>query len=266
MASLLRQNIRRIRKRIEMMQLRYRANFGRFEELAGYPRATVIVQSFARPQNIELIVKIALRCRFVERVIVSNNNPDIDLTKWVRISEPRYTLILQERKMPCGTRFDIARNTTSQYFICLDDDIFLRPDQIAALYTELLQDSSVPHGLFAEIWTKNQTPDGEAPVLRGGTQRFEGHVDVLNCVMAFSRQHLERYFEILESMGKSDALDIGVADDVVISSSGSGQAKCHDVGRILICPTARDPGIALWQQEGFKSYRTSIFKNIRAGA
>ena len=138
MTSPLRRFVRRARKQLEFAKLRYSANFGRYLDSGNRPSAAVIVQSFARPQNIELIVKLALRCRFVDSVIVSNNNPEVDLKQWVRIKDSRYTLISQNQKMPCGTRFDIAKGLPHRHFICIDDDVFLRPCQIMALYSSLL--------------------------------------------------------------------------------------------------------------------------------
>ena len=40
-------------------------------------RPDVIILSYSRPQNIQTIVEGVLRCGFLERIIVSNNNPDV---------------------------------------------------------------------------------------------------------------------------------------------------------------------------------------------
>ncbi|MBA4322624.1 MAG: hypothetical protein C0408_07390, partial [Odoribacter sp.] len=53
------------------------------------PKACAIVLSYARPKNIEWIVRALLLCPFIEKVIVSNNNPDLKIEDWVHIDDDR---------------------------------------------------------------------------------------------------------------------------------------------------------------------------------
>src|SRR4051812_46165654 len=55
--------------------------FGPRHRARGPERCTVVLLSYRRPQNIEWLVRGYLKCDFVTRVIVSNNNPDVDLTR-----------------------------------------------------------------------------------------------------------------------------------------------------------------------------------------
>jgi hypothetical protein len=196
--------------------------------------------------------------------VLTNNNPDVDIERWVKIRDPRFQLVTQKRKKGCGMRFEIAAALPNHYFISIDDDLFLKPEQIASLYRSLLDEPGVPHGLVGQH-RRFETDDGDSGwELKGSPAGYTGPVDVINCVMAFSREHVTKYHELLGLIGMGGVDDIGSADDIVISASGSGSALCHHFGPTLSCPTTADPDIAMFQQRGFRERRKRIYAQVHA--
>src|SRR5438132_199315 len=55
----------------------------------GPEKVAVVLQSYRRPINIEPILQNLLACDFVSTVVVSNNNPEVDLASYVRVRDPR---------------------------------------------------------------------------------------------------------------------------------------------------------------------------------
>ncbi len=116
--------------RIAYVRWRCHIAMGRDEQLPGVPSATAILLSYKRPKNIEPIVRALLRCAFIDKVIVSNNNPAVRIGDWVHLTDPRIRLIDQTRDSPPGLRFAIAFDTPAEHFLCIDDDIFPYPKQV----------------------------------------------------------------------------------------------------------------------------------------
>ena len=261
--------LRRIRSRwrngAEYVQLGWRVRFGRDEQAPEWPPLAVIIQNFARPQNIGLIVRTALRCRFVDRVVLSNNNPEIGLAQLGLPSDRRLQLMQQDRRMQCGTRYDIAADLPHGHFMSLDDDVFLRPEQITALHAALTRRPTCPHGLFGQTWREVEGHAETRWTLKGVPLNHTGPVDVLNCVVAFTARHVQTYHSVLERIGRSGSDGIGPADDIVISASGSERPRCHDFGRVLTCASTDDPGIAAFLQPGVATYREGIFREVHPG-
>lgn len=252
----------RWRSRAEFMRLKWRVRLGRNQHAPDFPPLAVIIQNFARPGNIDLIVRTALRCGFVERVILSNNNPDIDVPHRKLPSDPRLKLIRQERRMHCGTRYDIASELPYGYFMSVDDDIFLQPEQITALYSELIRNPTCPHGLFGQTWREVADHGEKHWTLKGVPLNHDGPVDVLNCIVAFTAKHVETYHSVLERIGRSGSDSIGPADDIVISASGTSRPQCHNFGRVLTCASTNDPEIAAFLQAGVAKYREKVFREV----
>ena len=92
-------------------------------------RATVILLSYKRVRNIQPIVRSLLKASCVGKVIVSNNNPDLRLDDWLRLRDDRVQVIDQPVRRFPGVRFELARQDGGEYFLTLDDDVFLFPRQ-----------------------------------------------------------------------------------------------------------------------------------------
>ena len=89
----LRQKWRKIQKHLQFRRelAVFKRNLIRdgYKSSLAQPTATAILLSYARPQNLQWIIQSLLRCEFIEKVIVSNNNPSTKLEKWVPITDSR---------------------------------------------------------------------------------------------------------------------------------------------------------------------------------
>jgi len=221
-------------------------------------RATVIILSYKRPDNIGPIVQSALLCGFVDRVIVSNNNPDIDLRRYLAAHDPRLELRQQQQRLGPSYRYELARQCDADYFICIDDDVFPSPWQLRRLFRSLVEDPAVPRGAFGQVYvpSKNILRKKRLAIrpLRDQTQP----VDVILQVHAFTRRHLAAYFSLLERLGIANA-DVHSSEDVIISFTGTGRPVLQDVGHLFMCPTRRAPGIATHRRDGFDDYRMDLY-------
>lgn len=223
------------------------------------PRVTAVLLSYARPWNIDSMVRMLLRLPCVERVIVSNNNPGVDLSRWLCVHDDRLRVCVQPAKRPASMMAMLALDAAEKgatHFLSVDDDLLLFPRQIMALLYALAYDPSVPHGLVGQ---------------RIGTQEHHvtggGEVDVLNRAYAFTAAHVRRYAGTLERLGyvtrdQKEALPFG--SDIVLSHCGDGRPRIHDAGRLLSCPTAALPGVARFKEPGFDTFRTELLARVRA--
>ncbi len=224
-------------------------------------KATVIVLSYKRMDNIPVIVRNALLCGFVERVVVSNNNPDVDLTPYLRLTDPRVELVQQPQRRWPSYRYDLARAYPSEYYLCIDDDIFPTPWQLRRLLAALVAGPEAPRGSGGQTYdpVSGEFDYYSFPLW---SRRDRGQpVDIILHAYAFTRRHLERYFELLAAIGiRNDAVDN--SEDVIISFAGTRPAVVEDVGRMYECATFRDPAVATHRQSGFDDFRKDLFLRL----
>jgi hypothetical protein len=116
-------------------------------------RLNVVLLSFARPRNIQPIAERVLRCDFVERLVISNNDPSVRLADDVRVSSSRVTILQQTAPCPPMKRFETARELSGEYFLALDDDVLLRAEQIDALFRALVADRRCRTAWSVRSWT-----------------------------------------------------------------------------------------------------------------
>lgn len=217
-----------------------------------------ILLSYKRPQNIERIIKNLMATPSIKHVILSNNNPDINLGKWFNLQQHPIEFIQQASHTICIKRFEIALNSTYDYFICPDDDLFLRPEQLQKLLDLAQQDTSRVHGMFGQIKSFHTT----GIELFSGVHGVTCEIEILNRVYCFSRMHLLRMFELMKQLNlksMSDALHI---DDLLISFSGQGRPMCHDLGTFEDCPTSLEAGIATCAENGFDAIRLDTYRHL----
>ncbi|MGY8960208.1 MAG: glycosyltransferase family 2 protein, partial [Alphaproteobacteria bacterium] len=161
---------------------------------SGAPSVPFIVLSFARPANILRIVESILRAAPHYRVIVCNNQPNIDIRSFVRSGDARLDLIQRQERWGPISRYHLARAAPGDYFVSLDDDVFLTPNQINLLVGCLVADPARAHGVWGEIF---QAEDDRV-VIQSGIYGRTCDVSVLNCAYAFTRAHVERVFGFLQ--------------------------------------------------------------------
>jgi glycosyltransferase involved in cell wall biosynthesis len=232
------------------LKWRYKVRFSLPLMIDSEEKLTIVLLSYKRPQNIEPIVRSALACGFVDKLIVCNNNPEFPIEEWVRVSDCRLVLLNQMKNMGWWFRFDIARSEQGNHFLFIDDDIFLYPEQIKLLFLCLLKDPAVPHGVRGQILL-----DGNESL--DGIYGIERTVDIINGVYAFTKAHLSEYFRLHKELQ-----GLPMADDIVLSFTGESAPSCHNVGDVLMCPTERATGVAVWKQPDFLIHRTAALQRL----
>jgi len=229
--------------------------FGRRLSFGFRHKATILLPAYSpeRVHNVEPMVRTVLRCDFVNRVIVSNHNPDIRIEDHVRLRDDRVLCVNQPIRRGCGYGWIVASDVDPEFLICIDDDLRLRPSQVARLFARLLEEPAIPHGL-AGIRASQYY------------QNLDMEVDELNQVYAIARAHLRAYRDLVaaitnEGLVTSDAVEFW-GDDIVISQSGAGRPKIHATGFILRCPTANHPRVAMYKQSPFPQSRADVYSAL----
>jgi len=227
-------------------------------------KCTVILMNYKRPFNMECQLRLALSCDFVGEVLLSNNNPDCDLAGYVTTSDPRLTIIDQQRQRFPSVRFELAKLALFESIIAVDDDVFPTPGQLKNLFHSLLSDPSCPHGWGGECWKANLT-ESDDPT-EETTKKMETckdmEIDVLYWAFAFTKTINERYFRLLEEIGETNE-SVTASEDVVLSFAGNKSARIHATGKLIECPTSASENIATHQQSGFWRRRAQLVCRCR---
>ena len=253
--------LKRCYHRTQQIALRVLASLGYRVSIDASGKATVIVLSYKRMVNIKPIVRSALMCRFVERVVVSNNNPDVDLGPWVSLRDPRLVLVQQQRHRGPSYRYDLAREYLSEHYICIDDDVFPSPWQLARMFEGLVRDPSVPRGTAGEVFDAREGRLVMSRHPRAASFQGTRPVDVILQTYLFTRAHLERYFELVRAMGKENE-EIHSSEDVILSRAGTGRPVVDNVGFVFQCPSAQTPGVATFRRDGFTEFRHELYHRL----
>lgn len=229
-------------------------------------KATIIILSYKRPQNIAPIVKHALCCDFVEKVIVSNNNPDVRIDDYVRIASEKLLLFNQSKRTPCRYRWNIAKKYVSKFYILIDDDVFIFPSQLSALFSFLIQNSENVHGLFGSGYIEKDKKEIEY-IRSENVLSKSMQVDVVHQIYAVARTHVEKYFYFREMIKKanpvvfSDLDEFG--DDILISYTSQEKPLVHNVGFVYECPSSVKAGVAQNAKPEFSIKRKKIKKLVK---
>ena len=217
-----------------------KARFGRFPPIDGsLPKATVVLLSWRRAPNLNLLATLAARAPYVERVVVSNNNPRVRIADHLVVRSPKLILIDQPRETPPGIRVPLALQYPGELFIFLDDDVFPTPHQLTRLYSALVRQPEVPHG-YAGL--RHLPLSDTSPAFKQGDWNTE--VQMLFRLYLCSRAVLERYLELAERLGIVHA-EFGNGEDILLSFSGAGRPRIHAIGHVLRCATSDLPGVAI---------------------
>jgi hypothetical protein len=222
--------------------------------------ATFILLSYARPRNIQRIIDSISQARSCGRIILSNNQPAINIYDHIDGRNDLLDVVQQDRERGAVKRFCIARECDGELFVCIDDDMFMTPQQIDRLVAELINDPSRPHGIWGQLM---ETENGKARLSRP-IHNISCDVSVLNMVYAFTRDHISRFFDLLDRLGIADPEDLGPFDDIVLSFTGARPPKCHDLGPFDICATWNLEGVAIWKQKNFMQRRMRFFLRLQS--
>lgn len=219
----------------------------------------VILPSYGRPENLELAVQLALRCPDVGHVVVRNDHPDLRIADRIAVRHARLELIdLRRRTGPVGRYFE-AQRLGAERCVSIDDDLFLPPAFLSGLVQRLREHPAIPHGVYGQRWNGRRFTDNLA--------RFDGEVDLLNRVYAFTREHVARYFELTASLGldlDDPSVSIALDDDVILGFCGASRPRIHDMGAFLDCPSERARGLARWRRPEAERVRRELFERLLA--
>jgi hypothetical protein len=211
-------------------------------------RATVLITYYdpARMRHLDPQIRNVLKCAFVEKLVISNHNPDARIEERVKVKDARVVCLNQDTRRGCGYRWSVAGAIDPEYLIVIDDDILLFPWQLAALFKQLVSEPQVPHGFAGML---HHPPDDFEY-----REKENRPVDYLCEIYAVTRAHLRRYAE-LKSLAAGDPavarMIESAADFMVISQTGSGHPRIHDAGRIFRSETFDQAGVAVHKRSDF---------------
>lgn len=232
---------------------------------AGIPESeklTVIVLNHKRPQNVGQIAQYVLRSGFVGRMIISNNSQAYRIADYVKVRDPRLVLIDQPEPSGVGISLEIARDYDAQYYVRVDDDIFLHPAQLQWVYWNLRHYPERAHGIFGAAFTPGRDPSKEWPFVH--RRNASGPIDILNGLFAFTRKHLDEYFRLCPLLGIDNQRTLMNGEDIVLSFSGDCKPMIHNIGPIWECASEASPGVALHQtRPRFYEERWKLYSELQ---
>ena len=220
---------------------------------------TFIVLSYARPGNIQRIIDAILGSDVCHRVIVCNNQPRTDLRDYLACDDDRLDLHPQTEEWGPIRRYHLAREAPGDYFISIDDDVFLTSEQINRLAGFLVADPLRPHGVWGEMFST----EGSRMTVHSGVHGKNCEVSVLNCVYAFTKAHVGRIFGYLQALGVENLREIGPGDDILVSRAASLSPLCHDLGEIEFCSSASQEGVARFRSGNFTARRMRLWRRLQ---
>ncbi len=230
---------------------------------------TVILLSFRRYRNISAIVDAVLASNIASEIIVSNNNKDIRIKSWVKSKDPIVKCLDQTEDYGPIIRYFLASQTSSDYFMSIDDDLFLFPHQIYELARGLLTEPQVIHGVWGQDIVRIPSLEPlteEQAIAKGWIYQIEQRdcrVDIMNRAYAFCRSHAKKTISIYDDLVRQHPEQkqkySHLSDDIFMSLSGEGKPICHNLGALLNCPSSNLPTKAISGSEIFHSFRHDLY-------
>ena len=219
-------------------------------------KVTVITPTFSpeRLKNVKRQIKILLNCAFIERIIISNHNPQVRIEEAINFVDKRLILIDQADRHGCGYQWVVVNSYQPKFIFSIDDDILLFPSQLARVLEELIKHPEIPHGIagwYGSDYKRNR----------------ETEVNYLTQFYAITDKHLEKYFELVKEISFRDdkirELIEFWGDDLLISNAGNGLPRIHKTGIFIEDRTATKPGVATFTKKGFRNYRNKIIMVLK---
>jgi hypothetical protein len=158
-------------------------------------------------------------------------------------------------------RYVYVADSDGDFFLSLDDDIFLTPEQLTTLFQKLTTNASVPHGMFGQRWLQE---DIKEPMksFQNCIVETDGPVDILNRVYFFTKNQAKECLRLAHAANRNDTTLLSSVDDLFLAFSGRGKPQCHNVGRFIDCPTQAEPGIAQWTKQDFWHSRIELYQTL----
>ena len=244
------------------VRLKLALRFGTSSQPIPEKTCVVVLLTHHRPQNMWLVAESALRNEFITRVIVSNSNPEVKIRDWISSTDSRLSLIDEPGLTQPGHRLVLAKATEEEYFLSIDDDIFLTPKQWRNLFESLIANEHCPHGIIGQTYRSGTKSSNGSPFYHVAGR--ETQVDVLIGAYAFTREHLNCVFDLAANIGISDLSQVRNGEDILLSFAGTTQPHIHAIRPALFCASDGLPGVALWKTEHeFWQSRIRMFERVR---
>jgi hypothetical protein len=233
---------------------------GKKFRLESMRKVTVLIAYYnpARMVHVNHQLRNIAKCDFVDRIVVSNHNPDLRIEALIHVKDKRITTLNQNVRRGCGYRWDVALGFSPEYLIVIDDDLLLFPSQIKILADKLMSDPERPHGFAGMIQDEN----GYIEYTELGDQS----VDYLCEIYAITGKQLQNYMALREKAVTSDISLVPVvenaADFVIVSKTGHRKPQIHRAGRLFRCPTYNETGIAVHKEAEFQNNLLDVSKAL----
>lgn len=232
---------------------------GRIYFLNTNQKATILITYYnpERMRHIEAQVRNLLRCNFVEKIIISNHNPDFRIENVVKFRNERVLFINQAVHRGCGYRWLVASKYNPEYLIVIDDDIFLFPSQLTKLFKHLILEPDIPHGISGMLHQNDDSFEYH--------ERENLNVDYICEVYAVTGNHLNQYIQLIKMVTNNSEVSEMIessADFMLISQTGHRNPKIHKLGGILRNPTFNQTGIAVHKEKGFHKSMMTVYQAL----
>lgn len=211
-------------------------------------QVTVLITYYnsVRMKHINHQLRNILSCEFVEKVVISNHNPEVKIETLVEVKDARIITINQDVRQGCGYRWMVAEQFSPKYLIVVDDDILLFPWQLQKLFGALITEPEIPHGFAGMVRHSNDFLEYREKENRA--------VNYICEIYAITGEQLKQYAPLRREVLKDETLGRVVdfaADFMLVSQTGSGNPKIHDAGRLFRCPTYNESGVAVHKENQF---------------
>jgi hypothetical protein len=218
----------------------------------------VIILNYKRPQNIGRIVAAAREALPEAPIHIYDQSEREDFR--LRDDIPWEEVWVQHAKVNggSGARLMLATRLPFEFYVAIDDDTFLSPQQVRRLAELVRGESDRAHGVYGQ---RLELIEGKI-AWRNGMWGIDGAVSILNLAYAFSRNQAAAAMELAMRLGLATWVDIGLLDDVMLSCASVKPPLCHNLGGIEQCPTSSQPGIAQWVEAKFAERRDAAANQL----
>ncbi|MEE1676086.1 hypothetical protein SNR37_001413 [Agarivorans aestuarii] len=219
-----------------------------------------VLLSYKRPQNMDKIIRRILDSKYIDKIVLSNNNPEVCIEEWLNLDDYEVEIINQPIPTLYTMRWQVASEQQHDFFFCPDDDLYLTGSQIDQLIEELFANPSVPHGVVGQLKCYR---NGQ-PFLDSDVGRVNCEIDILNRTYFFTKQQVLRTLELAKELGYEDINSTRFMDDVLLSFSGDSRPIIHHVGDLDSCETSVQKGVATWREDNFIDTRVEGYMKLQA--
>lgn len=217
----------------------------------------IILTNFKRPRNLPRILAYCEQSRHDPQIYLIDNSGDRS-AEAIALDRPRVRYLPQAGNRGPSYRFRLSARLPHECLVCLDDDVYLRPEQIDALFDRVTACPDSLHG----VWGQILQPYEAGFRLKSGVKYCDSALPIVNRVYGYTRSYVRDAVEYARALGYSDWPAAGPVDDILLSMAGRNAPRCHDLGPLEDCPSSDDPLIAVWKMAGFVESRTRLVRTL----